>query len=422
MIPRTRTSRILVGVLAGAIVLVAGVLVWALGARTPSDVSNAEVGFETTATPEPRQPKKFSWPFYGYDAARTHYYPLAKGLRPPFKPLWGVRGRVLLEFTPVADDQFLYLLKNNAALYIVRRSDGKVVWKKLLGRLAASAPAVREGKVFSTVLERKGARAGRIVAIDTGTRKFAWSRNLPSRTETSPVVVDGTVYIGSENGTVYALRARDGKVRWTKKVGGAVKGGLAYYRGALFFGDYSGQVHSLRARDGKTRWTSGSGGTLGLGDGQFYATASVAFGRVYIGNTNGSMYSFSASDGSLAWRKSTGAFVYSSAAVADPRGVGPTVYFGSYNGTVYALDARSGRTRWSRNAGGGRISGGVDLLGDLLFYSTLEGRTEALSAAKGTKVWATDRGAFNPAITDGKQLYLNDQTSMWTYSVRGARR
>ncbi|MFM8763084.1 MAG: PQQ-binding-like beta-propeller repeat protein [Solirubrobacterales bacterium] len=418
MIPRSRTARILVGLLAGAIIVVGAGLAWARSARTPSDVVNTEVGFETTTAPAPREPKKFSWPFYGYDAARTHYYPLARGLRPPFRTKWAVRGSVLLEFTPVADDRFLYLLKNNAALYIIRRSDGKVVWKKLLGKLAASAPAVRDGKVFCTILVRKGSGNGRVVAIDTSTRKIAWAKDLPSRTETSPVEVNGTVYIGSENGTVYALRASDGKVRWSKRFGGAVKGGLAYSNGALFFGDYAGEVHSLRARDGKTLWTSGSGGSLGIGDGQFYATASVAFGRVYIGNTNGSMYSFSTKDGSLAWRKSTGAYVYSSAAVADPRGVGPTVYFGSYDGTVYALDARTGRTRWSREAGG-RISGGVDLLGDLLFYSTLEGRSGALSAAKGTKVWGIDRGEFNPAITDGETLYLNDQTGMWAYSVGG---
>lgn len=418
MIPRTRRGRILVAALGGAIVLAAAVLVWALGARTPSDVSNSNVAFETTEAPKVKPPKVFSWPFYGYDAARTHYYPMARGLRPPFKAQWGVRGRVLLEFTPVGYGNYLYLLKNNSALYFIRRSDGKVVWKKLLGKLAASAPAVRDGVVYCTVLQRKGSPNGRVVAVSTNKRRIIWSRNLASRTETSPLVIRDTVYIGSENGTVYALRARDGKVRWSKRFGGAVKGGIAYSQGALFFGDYSGQVHSLRATDGKTRWTSGSGGSLGIGDGQFYATASVAFGRVYIGNTNGSMYSFSTKDGSLAWRKSTGAYVYSSAAVADPRGVGPTVYFGSYDGTVYALDARSGRTRWSRDAGG-RISGGVDLLGDLLFYSTLEGRTEAVSAARGTKVWDIDRGEFNPAITDGKTLYLNDQTGLWAYRPRG---
>ena len=421
MIPRSRNARILVALLGGAIVVVAAGLVWALGARTPSDVNNSDVAFETTAAPKPKAPKRFSWPFYGYDAARTHYYPMARGLRPPFRAQWGVRGRVLLEFTPVGYGDYLFLLKNNSALYFIRRSDGKVIWKKLLGRLAASAPAVRDGVVYCTVLERKGSPNGRVVAVDVEKRKIIWARNLASRTETSPVVIRDRVFIGSENGTVYSLRASDGDVRWSKKFGGAVKGGLAYSNGSLFFGDYNGQVHSLRASDGKTRWTSGSGGTLGIGDGQFYATASVAFGRVYIGNTNGSMYSFSTRDGSLAWRKSTGAYVYSSAAVADPRGVGPTVYFGSYDGTVYALDARNGRTRWSREAGG-RISGGVDLLGDLLFYSTLEGRTEAVSAARGTKVWSIGRGKFNPAITDGRNLYLNDQTGLWEYAPRTGKR
>lgn len=421
MIPRSRNARILVALLGGAIVVVAAGLIWALGARTPSDVNNSDVAFETTAAPKPKAPKRFSWPFYGYDAARTHYYPMARGLRPPFRAQWGVRGRVLLEFTPVGYGDYLFLLKNNSALYFIRRSDGKVIWKKLLGRLAASAPAVRDGVVYCTVLERKESPNGRVVAVDVEKRKIIWARNLASRTETSPVVIRDRVFIGSENGTVYSLRASDGAVRWSKKFGGAVKGGLAYSNGSLFFGDYNGQVHSLRATDGKTRWTSGSGGTLGIGDGQFYATASVAFGRVYIGNTNGSMYSFSTRDGSLAWRKSTGAYVYSSAAVADPRGVGPTVYFGSYDGTVYALDARNGRTRWSREAGG-RISGGVDLLGDLLFYSTLEGRTEAVSAARGTKVWSIGRGKFNPAITDGRNLYLNDQTGLWEYAPRTGKR
>ena len=421
MIPRSRNARILVALLGGAIVIVAAGLIWALGARTPSDVNNSDVAFETTAAPKPKAPKRFSWPFYGYDAARTHYYPMARGLRPPFRAQWGVRGRVLLEFTPVGYGDYLFLLKNNSALYFIRRSDGKVIWKKLLGRLAASAPAVRDGVVYCTVLERKGSPNGRVVAVDVEKRKIIWAKNLASRTETSPVVIRDRVFIGSENGTVYSLRASDGDVRWSKRFGGAVKGGLAYSNGSLFFGDYNGQVHSLRATDGKTRWTSGSGGTLGIGDGQFYATASVAFGRVYIGNTNGSMYSFSTRDGSLAWRKSTGAYVYSSAAVADPRGVGPTVYFGSYDGTVYALDARSGRTRWSRDAGG-RISGGVDLLGDLLFYSTLEGRTEAVSAARGTKVWSIGRGKFNPAITDGRNLYLNDQTGLWEYAPRTGKR
>ena len=125
----------------------------------------------------------------------------------------------------------------------------------------------------------------------------------------------------------------------------------------------------------------------------------MAFGRVYIGSTNGSVYSFSTRDGRLAWRKGTGNYVYSSAAVADEPGVGPTVYVGSYDGTLYALNARSAP---SAGATAPRADlGGIQIVGDLVFYSTLNGYTTAVGAATGRRVWTVHKGKFNPVISTG---------------------
>ena len=180
-------------------------------------------------------------------------------------------------------------------------------------------------------------------------------------------------------------------------------------------------MHAIDATSGRKIWSaSGGSGAFGLGGGRFYATPSVAFGRVYIGSTNGSVYSFSTRDGKLAWRKGTGAFVYSSAAVADEFGIGPTVYVGSYDGTLYALNARSGAVRWSHRAEG-RISGGVQIIGDLVFYSTLNGHTTALGAATGRKVWTIAKGKFNPVISDGRYLFLNGSTSLFAYDLRSGK-
>uniref|UniRef100_A0A6J5ZZW7 Unannotated protein n=1 Tax=freshwater metagenome TaxID=449393 RepID=A0A6J5ZZW7_9ZZZZ len=256
------------------------------------------------------------------------------------------------------------------------------------------------------------------MAVDPARKKILWSRALPSRTESSPLIRRGIVYFGSENGTVYALRAKDGSVVWTYKAGGAVKGGLAYANGKLFFGDYNGHVHGIDAKTGRSRWVSGGGGALGLGDGQFYGTASVAFGRVYIGNTNSSVYSFATSNGALAWRKGTGGYVYSSAAVADIPKLGPTVYIGSYDGKLYALNAKNGAVRWTRPASG-RVSGGIQIIGDLVFVSSLEKRTTAFGVRSGKKIWSVDKGMFNPVISDGKLLFLNSVTSMYAYRMTG---
>lgn len=427
MIPRTRKGRVLVATLATLILAAAGVLVYALLNDRPGDVSNPDVAFELppTMTAPPATPPKetggFEWPIYGYTPARARAFPLAEPARPPFLQRWAVRGDDLLEFGPVAGGSSLYLLKNNGALYAIKRRTGVVYWKKKLGHLAASSPAYRKGVLFCTILEgAEGSKQGRVVAFNVEYPRVRWSRTLPSRTESSPLVVGDTVYVGSENGTVYALRADDGMLRWTYRASGAVKGGPAYEDGKLFFGDYGGRVHAVDAMTGRKLWAvSGGSGAFGLGGGRFYATPSVAFGRVYIGSTNGSVYSFSARNGQLAWRKSTGDYVYSSAAVAS-EGAGPTVYVGSYDGTLYALDARSGDVRWERRAEG-RISGGIQIIGDLVFYSTLNGHTTAVGAATGRRVWTVAKGKFNPVISDGRYLFLNGQTSLFAYDLRSGR-
>jgi hypothetical protein len=137
---------------------------------------------------------------------------------------------------------------------------------------------------------------------------------------------------------------------------------------------------------------------------------------------DGFVYSFAARNGRLAWRHKTGGFVYSSPAVASVEGVGPTVYIGSYDGRMYALDARSGRVRWTRDSGG-KISGGPVVIGDLVFYSNLTRRsTAAVGAATGKLVWRTGRGAFNPAISDGRRIYLVGYSSLFMLSERAQAR
>lgn len=398
------------------------------------DVFNPDVGFVDTnedAAPSAtaKTPRSsghpaddgFSWPIYGYSKSRTHHLPLRRAPRPPYRQAWARRGSVLLEFSPVLCGRRLYLLKNNGALYAISRTSGRVSWKRKLGYLAAAAPACHHGTIYSVLLRRsKQQGGGRIIAVSAKTGSTRWSRRLPSRSESSPLIDRGRIYIGSEDGTVYSLRARDGVVRWRAKASGAVKGAIALDSGKLYFGDYGGRVHAIRRSDGKKVWsTSPGGGGLGLGSGNFYSSAAVEYGRVYIGSTNGTVYSLSSADGKLAWSRSTGGYVYASPAVGEVRKGRPTVYIGSYDGRFYALDARTGRPRWIR-ALGTKISGAASIIGDAVFVSDLDRRmTWALSARSGKTLWKTNRGAFNPAISDGRRIYFTAYTSLFALDPKG---
>jgi len=201
---------------------------------------------------------------------------------------------------------------------------------------------------------------------------------------------------------------------------GAVKGAIALDAGKLYFGDYGGRVHAIRRTDGKKIWsTAPGGGALGLGSGNFYSSAAVEYGRVYIGSTNGAIYSLSSADGKVAWSRSTGGYVYASPAVGQVRGGRPTVYIGSYTGRFHALDARTGKPRWVRSLGT-KISGAATIIGDAVFVSDLGRRTTwALGARTGRTLWKTKRGAFNPAISDGRRVYFTAFTSLFALDPRG---
>ena len=46
--------------------------------------------------------------------------------------------------------------------------------------------------------------SGSVTALNAKNGKVCGKKRLPSRAESSPIVVKGVVYFGSENGTVYA--------------------------------------------------------------------------------------------------------------------------------------------------------------------------------------------------------------------------
>jgi outer membrane protein assembly factor BamB len=419
-----RSRRRLPWLLAAAVVGVAGVgvIVFAIvvvPTRT-RDISHPSVEFHAPpAQPPPPPPPatptdpRFSWPMFGFNAARTRDLPLRHRLYPPYRTVWKRGGGVLLEFPPVLSQRAMFVLNDSGGLAALSRRTGKIIWGRQLGSLAASSPAVGDGTVYVTLLRRfHGARGGRIVAVSQSTGRTRWSRKL-SPSESSPLLLGKLVIVGSQNGSVYALNTRNGRVRWRYQAAGAVKGGLAADgRGRVFFGDYSGHVYGLRERNGHKLWKVGtSGAGFGFSSGQFYSTPATAYGRVYIGNTDGFVYSFAADNGKLAWRTHTGGYVYGSPAVAQLPGGTPTVYVGSYDHRLYALNARSGHKRWVRNTGG-RISGSAVVLGNMVWYSTLNHITQAVTAATGRPLFKTHRGFFNPIVSDGERIYLVGSTGI----------
>ncbi|MHB1568874.1 MAG: outer membrane protein assembly factor BamB family protein [Solirubrobacteraceae bacterium] len=413
-------------VVVAALLVVSGGAVAFVLAHAPGNVSHPNIQFTAPTTmtapaPKPRpQPvvDRFVWPWYGFNAGRTRFFAAPAGIAPPFRVGWRFFDGALLEFPPVILHQTMFVLDDDCAARAINTRTGHVLWMRKVGTLCAASPAVSvsAGLVLMPVLSVAGHSpgGGRFVALSIRTGRIAWSVPVPPGSESSPIVDGGSVYYGDQSGALVARRLTSGHLQWTYHASGAIKGGPALVGGVLYFGDYAGRAYAVRASDGHQIWAVGTDGAqFGFGSGQFYTTPAVAFGRVYMGNTDGRVYSFGARNGALAWATSTGAYVYSSAAVADPAGLGPTVYVGSYSGYFYAFNAQSGQIRWAHPAGG-RISGAATVVGNVVYYSDLATRTTTgLNAASGKTVFSFPDGAFTPIIADDHALYLDGYTRIY---------
>jgi outer membrane protein assembly factor BamB len=293
---------------------------------------SSTVEFVTTEEEEPLPPPpaaetlEIAWPLNGYDAERQRVGPYQ--LKPPFRRIWMFRARNLLEFPPAVAYGRLYFTNNSGVMFAVNAKTGKRAWKKPIGRCVAASPAVADHTVFQVFLNRPpcnskakpGRLEGEVIAFASGFGKIRWRTRIgPS--ETSPLVVDGVVYVGDWRGRVYALDARTGRVRWTFQGKGRIKGGIARSGNRLYVGTYSGYVYALRAGTGKVIWRTRSQDRLG-GRGQFYSTP--------------------ATTGDLRWRFDAGDHISGSATVLD--GV---VYFSTFDERTFALAARTGRRLWT---------------------------------------------------------------------------
>jgi outer membrane protein assembly factor BamB len=374
----------------------------------------------TPSLPKTKGQDRFAWPLYGYTKNHTRFFPASATMKPPFRTVWARGGNALLEFPPVMWGNRIFQLGDDGTLHAIDKYTGQDLWSRRLGALSASTPAVSGGTVYATVLSRSpGSQAGRVVALNTVNGHFRWSRELPSRAESSPLLDKGKLFFGSQSGTVYALNARNGSVLWTYRAAGAVKASPSLSGGVLYFGDYSGELQAVGEEHGHRLWRSGSGGAL-LGSGTFYSTPAVMYGRVFLGNTDGRVYAYDASSGKLDWAVQTGAYVYASPAVTNAPGLGPTIYLGSYDGTFYALNARSGHIEWQYHAGG-KISGSATIVGRIVYFADLgTHRTIGLGVSTGKVVFSMSTGSFDPVISDDHYLYLSGVTGLYALAPRGA--
>ena len=261
-----------------------------------------------------------------------------------------------------------------------------------------------------------------------------WSFATSARSLASPVLDQGTLFIGSDDCTLYALNAATGKARWKFVTGGPLRSTAAVDSGIVYFGSYDGQLYAVSAEKGELRWKFATGGerrfeAKGLHGSTpstqttpdpwdcYQSSPVVAEGRVIFGSGDSQIYALEAKTGALAWKFATGDVVHASPAFADGR-----VFVGSWDSRLYALDVKTGRELWHFQAGldpkdhnqvGFQSSPAV--VDGVVYVGCRDAQLYALDAATGKEKWRYDNhGSWvitSPAVTNGNVVFGTSDTA-----------
>lgn len=212
---------------------------------------------------------------------------------------------------------------------------GGDAWSINVGGSCGGTPAVHGGLVIAPVM------GGDVVALATSDGGQQWKASLPGLISASPAVADdGTVYMGSQDGSLYAING--GAVGWSHKTGGEIwsRPAIDPVTKAVYVGSNDGWVYSLTPAGG-LEWQAEV-------KGQVWGTLlAPGDGSLYVASTFKQVYRLDADEGTVEWTAKLGGISYSSP-VIDGDG---TLYIGSTTGVLHALDAATGAERFAFQVG-----------------------------------------------------------------------
>lgn len=287
-----------------------------------------------------------------------------------------------------------------------------------------SSPTVVDGVVYF------GSQDGALYAVDAETGTELWEFRTNGFVDSSPAVVNGIVYFGSNDSNFYALDAQTGTELWRFRTGKAIQSSPAVADGMVLFGSDDSVFYALDARTGERLWEYQA-------DGPILSSPAVANGIVYFNTVNDYFYAIQASNGRFRLQ------VRITATVSSPAVKDSVVYFNS-SGSLVAIDGQARNWPgeydlrgmwlqlyvfnlapvppplsgylWSVPQLGRQTSNSSPLISDDTIYTALDKYLYAIDIETQEKLWAVrfeaeDDLRSSPALTNDT-LYIGSEDGL----------
>ncbi|MFH1745860.1 MAG: PQQ-binding-like beta-propeller repeat protein [Planctomycetota bacterium] len=205
-----------------------------------------------------------------------------------------------------------------------------VRWRHDAGEPISSTAAIVDGTVFV------GTEDGTVLALDLANGTPKWQHTNPEQDpiESSPAVVNGLVIFGDDAGVLRALDTQTGKQRWTFETDGQIISSVNHVDSRLLFGSYDSHLYCLDALSGKLHWKYTTGDRV-------HATPAIAEQFAMVGGCDAQLHVVNIADGSLVRKIELGSVTGCSAAIS-----GDHAYLATHGEQILGIDWRQGKVIW----------------------------------------------------------------------------
>jgi outer membrane protein assembly factor BamB/serine/threonine protein kinase len=304
-----------------------------------------------------------------------------------------------------------------ARIIAAAQAQGKpqLLWTFATGGPILSSPTVVNGVVYV------GSNDYTLYAINTVTGMQEWTFATRNNILSLPAVVNGIVYTSSTDTRLYAVDATTGQQKWAFAAKGGMSASPVVVNGIVYISSGDGKLYAIDATNGQLKWAFAAGGPI-------WSSPIVANGVVYVGSIDHKLYAINAANGQQKW-----AFATADLIPAAPTISNGLVYVVSNDYKLYAIDVANGQQKWAFVTGG-PIWSSPTVANGVVYVGSHDHNLYAIDAANGQQKWAFMTGNkvwSSPTVVNGvvyvgsmdHKLYAIDATNgqqKWTFTTGDA--
>jgi outer membrane protein assembly factor BamB len=313
----------------------------------------------------------------------------------------------------------------SCTLFTVDAKTGKQLWSWWLGDPLMSAPAVADGRVYTSYPYAGHGKASHVLAaFDLHTGKILWQKWIDSDVMSSPVAVDGQIWASTFAGTMMKLDARTGEILSARR--SRATSAPTVVNGQVYFslrteGKGEEAREAVAAQDGDLKTTKyrAAEKKAAYVDAQAYDKSSYAQKGKQLDAANGFGAGAPAGANATVARATVGK---DSVSTLQAHQGSRVVHAGGKNlstmgDEVVALDPKTGGRLWSHKVTGGAAGEGgavataPAVAGGRLFIATLSGEVRQIDLATGAleKTYQVGSAVRSQPVVEEGWIYVGTE-------------